>query len=266
MMAILDITSPYVRRARLQPALIVALPLGLAVISWSQNGFKALAVLWSLFVWVGGTALMAQIARDRGRRKEAELFQLWGGKPTTRLLRYVGTENAALVNRRHTLLQKALPDLVLPSAQTEAVDPKGADDVYETCVRWLLEQTRDKKKYGHLFDENCNYGFRRNLWGMKPLALAIGLVSLGFGCAIIANHLYSHTQIMPVTWGAIAGIVALLAFWIGWCNSSWVKVAADAYAERLLAASETLQTARKSPRKESSKPRSARGKHLEQEK
>src|ERR1035437_4466168 len=103
--ALSAITNTYTRRARLTPALIVVLPLGIAVLSWSPDGLKSWTVLWSLFIWAGGTALMAQLARDRGREKEKELFQLWGGKPTTRLLRYAGSENPVLVTRRHASLQ-----------------------------------------------------------------------------------------------------------------------------------------------------------------
>ena len=61
MKALLDIKDTYIRRARLTPALIVVLPLGLAVLCWSPDGLKSWTVLWSLFVWAGGTALMAQV-------------------------------------------------------------------------------------------------------------------------------------------------------------------------------------------------------------
>lgn len=249
MTALLDITNTYTRRARLTPALIVVLPLGLAVLSWSPDGLKSWTVLWSLFVWAGGTALMAQVARDRGREKEKELFKLWGGKPTTRLLRYACSENPVLVTRRHASLQKVLSDVHLPSEAEESADPQHADDVYDACVRWLLEQTRDRKKFSLLFEENCNYGFRRNLWGMKPMGLFICVLGLLLGSAAVFAHLRANDAVSPISYGGVACTLSLLAFWAVWCSPSWVKLPADAYAERLLASSDTFGSATAIPKK-----------------
>jgi hypothetical protein len=254
MTALSAITSTYTRRARLTPALIVVLPLGLAVISWSPDGLKSWAVLWSLFVWAGGTALMAQLARDRGREKEKELFQLWGGKPTTRLLRYAGSENAVLVTRRHASLQRVFPDLHIPSDAEESADPHHADNVYDTCVRWLLEQTRDQKRFSLLFEENCNYGFRRNLWGMKPVGISLCVLGLVLGSAAIAIHFQMSTAVSPISYGGVACTLALLLFWTVWCAPRWVKLPADAFAERLLAAADMLSPAAAPPKKRTRKP------------
>lgn len=252
MTALLDITNTYTRRARLTPALIVVLPLGLAVLSWSPDGLKSWTVLWSLFVWAGGTALMAQVARDRGREKEKELFQSWGGKPTTRLLRYAGCENSILVTRRHTVLQKVLADIHLPTEAEELANFQDADNIYDTCVRWLLEQTRDQKKFNLLFEENCSYGFRRNLWGMKPMGIALGFVGFLLGSLAVAIHVKAHAAVSPISYGGLACTLALLAFWILWCKPNWVRLSADAYAERLLAAPDTFaspEAPKKAPRK-----------------
>lgn len=240
MTPLLDITNTYTRRARLTPALIVALPLGLAVLSWSPDGLKAWTVLWTLFVWAGGTGLMAQVARDRGREKEKELFRSWGGKPTTRLLRYAGCENPVLVMRRHAALQNVLVDIHIPTETEESADPQHADDVYDTCVRWLLEQTRDQKKFNLIFEENCNYGFRRNLWGMKPMGIMLCVLGFLLGLSVIAIHVKAHATVSPISYGSLACTLALLTFWIAWCNPSWIRLSANAYAERLLAASDTL--------------------------
>lgn len=256
MTAILDIKSAYTRRARLTPALIVVLPLGLAVLSWSPDGLKSWTVLWSLFVWAGGTALMAQVARDRGREKEKELYRSWGGKPTTRLLRYEGCENPILVTRRHTNLQSLLADVRIPSESEESADPEHADNIYDTCVRWLLEQTRDQKKFNLLFEENCNYGFRRNLWGMKPLGILLCALGFLFGSSAIVVHMQTHDAISPISYGGVACTVALFVFWTAWCSPQWVRLSADAYAERLLAAAETLGSAGPPPRKTTRKVKS----------
>ena len=256
MTPLLDITNAYTRRARLTPALIVVLPLGLAVLSWSPDGLKSWTVLWSLFVWAGGTALMAQVARDRGREKEEELFHRWGGKPTTQLLRYAGCDNPVLVSRRHTSLQKVLTDINLPNEEEETASPEHADNVYDTCVRWLLEQTRDQKRFSLVFEENCNYGFRRNLWGMKPVGIFLSVVGLFLGLAAIFIHTHAHAAISPVSYAGTVCTIALLVFWIVWCSPGWIKLSADAYAERLLAASDTFGSAAATPKKSSTRVKS----------
>ena len=184
----LNISDPYVRRARLQPALLVALPIALAALAYFPSGVVGWGILWSLLIASGGTALLSQVARDRGKRNEEELFQKWEGKPTTRRLRHRDATNIVLLNHQHARLKLLIPDLVIPTAEDEAANPDHADQVYDACVLSLRERTRDRKKFPLVFEENCSYGFRRNLWGMKPLGIltsALGslaiLVGLLFG-------------------------------------------------------------------------------------
>ena len=79
--------DPYVRRARPQLALLVALPVALAVLAGFPAESAVASAVWSLVVWSGGTTLIAHAARDPGKAREPKLFALWGGKPTTRLAR-----------------------------------------------------------------------------------------------------------------------------------------------------------------------------------
>ena len=235
-----SISDPYVRRARLQPALLAALPLALAALSYSPDGLRGWGLLWTIIVASGGTALLAQIARDRGKKKEASLFQRWGGKPTTRLLRHRDAPNDIVLVRRHTFLQKAIADIHIPTANAERENPERADQVYEACTSYLIEKTRDKELFPLVFEENCNYGFRRNLWGMKPLGMttsAIGFLAIGL---LVVLDIQTRAPVPPIAF-VCAGVSLLLFLgWIGWFTPSWVKVAADSYAERLLSSFEIL--------------------------
>lgn len=231
----------YTVRARLRPALIVALPLGLATVSWFPDGVLGWGAVWGLVTWSGGTVLLAQIGRDAGVRKEPNLFKLWGGKPTTRMLRHRDAANAVMLARWHKKLKLLMKGIKLPTPEEEAADPRAADEIYETCGAFLRENTRDSNKFGLVFEENCNYGFRRNLWGMKPIGLIIALICLG---VIVAVPFFE-----PLAWSGkrleltvtTAGIDLLLVLgWLFVFKPSWVRVAADAYAERLLEACERL--------------------------
>lgn len=82
---------PYVRRARPQPALPVALPVALAVLAWFSAESAVAGAVWILVAWSGGTTLIVQVARGPDKAREPKLFALWGGKPTTRPRKVVTT-------------------------------------------------------------------------------------------------------------------------------------------------------------------------------
>jgi len=229
----------YSRRARLEPALLTVLPVGLAVIAWFPSALTSWGVFLGILTSAGGTALLSQVARDRGKKKEVELFQSWGGKPTTVRLRHRDCHNAVLLGRRHQKLQKLLASKI-PNSAEEAENSAHADAVYDSCVARLIEKTRDRKKFPLVFDENCSYGFRRNLWGMKPIGVLLAMLGLLASIARLSLDYYQHTSPTPFSIAAAAVNLVLLLGWTLWFTPGWVRIAADAYAERLLASLETL--------------------------
>jgi hypothetical protein len=186
------------------------------------------------------TALLAQLGRDRGKSKEPQLYQQWGGKPTTQLLRqrdkYLDPHTKA---RYHGKLGVLIPGIQLPTADEEANAPGAADAIYDSCVLYLREKTRDRDKFRMVYQENVNYGFRRNLWGMKQAGVFLSFISL-VACvlALIVNYA------SPTEWVAIAGALlnaSLLAWMMLRVSPEWVRLAGIAYAERLLAACDSLE-------------------------
>lgn len=236
----LAIADSYVRRARLQPAMIVALPVAIAALAWSSEANPGWGALWGLFVFCGGTALVAQLARDRGRTKEPTLFHAWGGKPTTRLLRHRDTTNPTLLERRHDKLRALVPGITIPTVEQEGADPESADTVYDACTAFLLEKTRKKDDFPLVFEENCNYGFRRNLWGMKPLGVVISLGGTVAVVLLLIANLRSGVALSPMILACTLVNLSLFLGWLVWIKPTWVRIPAEAYAERLLAACDTL--------------------------
>jgi len=230
----------YTRRARLGPALIAILPVVLTVLAFFPNEFTLLGMLVSILVCCSGTALLAQIGRDMGKQKEEKLFGLWKGKPTTQLLRYSNTKNTKVLAQRHSKLQSLLPSLQMPTAQEEASNPEHVDEIYEAWAAHLRTKTRDRDKFPLVFEENCNYGFRRNLWGMKPIGITVSLLGVVAIGVLIGINFFNKSQIStPVAIYGLANTFLLL-FWLFVFTPSWVKIPADAYAERLLEACENL--------------------------
>ncbi len=239
-MAIARLPDPYTVRARLLPALIAALPLATATLAWFPNGILGWGAIWALIVWSGGTVLLAEVGRDAGKRKEPELFASWGGKPTTRLLRHQGATNRPLLARRHAKLA-VLMKTAMPTAAAEAADLGAADEVYEACGALLRDRTRDRKQFDLIFAENCSYGFRRNLWGMRPIGVTLALLGLVTVAVIpwIDPSARANPRLGPVAVVEAVNVLLLLG-WLFVINAAWVRIPAEAYAERLLEACERL--------------------------
>ncbi len=231
--------DPYNRRARLQPSLLVILPVGLVLSLFDLGGDSASGPTVGVIATLGGTALFTQLGRDLGKRREPKLFGIWGGAPTTIRLRHRSAENPAQLERVHRRLGELMPDLEIPDSVEEARDPASADLVYESAVERLIARTRDRTRFRLVFEENCNYGFRRNLWGMKPLG--VGLAVVGAVIAVVgAMGTLGDSVDSTVAGFSLAACVALVGVWTIWITPSWVRLAADAYADRLLEAVETL--------------------------
>ena len=232
----------YSWRARIAPVLVAFLPVPLAVFVW----FPGSSVVARIVAIVGAPALLfwllSEIGRDMGKRKEPKLWKSWGGAPTTQRLRFATPDtNVALVERYHRLLSELDPTLNLPTAQGEASDPKAADQAYEVATKWLIDKTGDADKFGLLFKENVSYGFRRNLWGLKPLALPLAIV----GTALCVAGGWPPVGVVELDWAVTCAVsLALVVFWLGWVRPSWVRIPAEAYADRLFEACERLQAAR----------------------
>lgn len=232
----------YTWRARIIPVFLAVFPLAVAVALWVPDLALIGRLAGMLLVPFGVAMLMSQIGRDLGKRREPRLWQRWGGAPTTQLLRHRNDKaNPIIRERYHKKLVGLQPDLTLPTAEEEERDAVRADHAYEACVRYLITKTRDRKQFPLLFSENVNYGFRRNLWGMKPFGALFSLAGLAT-CALYLRLYWENFQLVSAEASAGAFInLALFLFWLFWVTPSWVRIAGDAYAERLLETCEELQ-------------------------
>lgn len=233
----------YRARAQLAPAFLVLLPLVASVLAWFPSVGNVLEVVLGVAIAAGGTFFLAQIGRDAGRRKETRLFASWGGKPTTAMLRHSdGTLDAVTKARYHTVLGILVPRIDMPDSASEVDAPKAADEVYDSAVQWLLARTRSTERYRLVFQENVNYGFRRNLWGLKGMGILVSvLAALGNLAVLLYVEPVGDALIAAVTATAIAG--ALLLAWVFLVRNAWVRTAAFAYARALLQSCDSLECA-----------------------
>jgi hypothetical protein len=237
-----DLFDPYGRQALLFPALITIAPVALLVVAWFPILWTTMGLLVSLASSLGLMLLMSQLAICTARSRSAFLDREWGGKPSVVLLRHRDPRIDDHTKARYrNFIHRRLPTLALPSAAEEQADPEAADKVYESITAWLLTQTRDTKRFSILFKENIAYGFRRNLWSLKPFGLTFSILGASISTAtIVYKALATSAAPAPETFGATAATWMLAAIWTFVVTPSWVRLPADAYGAQLLAACDAL--------------------------
>ena len=220
----------YELRARIFPALIISIPalvLVYCVAPVTRNPFSTAGV--GTLIEAAVLYFLGRIARDRGIEQQKRLFDRWGGPPTTRILRHDNAHLDALTKARLKTTLQTTCGLTFPSEAEERSDPERADTVYNSAIKALLEQRRDKKRFGLIFNENCNYGFARNLYGIRWLG-----VSIAFICGF-ADGVMIRLHGFYFSWG-ISTVVSVTVFvlLIVYVNANFVKRSAEAYAVSLL--------------------------------
>ena len=184
-MEVFKLFDAYSIRARLFPAIVATAPALAALtllISWSSFGLSNVVASLGMLVLLYA---IADFARARGRAIEGQLFLEHGGKPSTTMFRRIdGAIDAGSKDRYRAFLAEKL-NVTPPSAADEGADQVGADAFYAQCGNWLRENTRDVKLFPILFGENVTYGFRRNLFGVKWLALGLNLIIVALSSFIL---------------------------------------------------------------------------------
>lgn len=228
----------YSMRSRLAPALVASMPVTFSCVilfpsaaDWNK--------LWLLAAATGFTVVVGHLVRDRGRRIQAGLWESWGGPPATAALRHRSTRNETLLIRRHRQIE-SLIEIPMPSKRQEIGNPQKADERYDIAVRYLISRTRDATVYHLVSSENCNYGFRRNMLGIRFLGMFLS-VSTFLGSASGVIWSFASADVWRLDYSFIVSVSLLLFFlWLRVVRSEWVRDAAECYAERLIESLDTL--------------------------
>ncbi len=242
--------DPYERKARLKPALFCGVPLATTVVLLIPELGAIWGSIGALLVYCGGSLWLIQSVRDRGKALESLLFKSWGGKPSVAMLRYHDERLDNTTKARYrAFLGSSVHSLVLPSPEEERDDPEEADARLESANRWLLAQTTDHAHFGLLFSENVNYGYRRNLLGMKTIALGMDAGALAVVSAVgIARWTEdiggTIRNLEPEWWASLVIVVVHALVFVGFVRTKWVRSSAETYAGQLLAACDSLGDAR----------------------
>jgi hypothetical protein len=254
--------DPYSRQARLFPGLLTLFPIILTAIAWFP---RLVTSSWGATLVTVGTSCgllygLTVLSRSRGKKVEKRLLAEWGGWPTTIWLRHREEHlPPPVLARYHAFFAKNVPLFVAPTAAQEKADPKAADGMYASAVKWLQERCRGKA-FPLVEKENAEYGFRRNLLGLKPIGIAACLAALLISALAIVWR-YDHiipaisslsmplllkalATIKPAAIGAVCVDLAALVAWFAIVRDDWVRDAGDQYARALLACCDTVDVSR----------------------
>ncbi len=240
----LKIFDLYTLRARVYPALIALVPLLAQLVAYFPD-LPTNALGKALFTIAGSTGLLyllATMSRSAGKKTEKRLLRKWGGWPTTIWLRHGDTNVLPGTKQRyHRYLQAHIQNISIPTEEQERRDPDAADQVYASAVHWLKEQRRGDQ-YSLINKENTEYGFRRNMRGVKGIAIAISLLGVLASVVRVGIEVATRTveipEILSELWlplaAGLVGVVVLFT-WAFRVNDAWVREAGDQYARALLA-------------------------------
>lgn len=229
----------YDRGARLTPALVTLLPVMIPLVSVYGSKNPVLTGVLGLLISCGALVTLANVAGGRGKATEEKLVKKWGGMPTTIALRHSDSFlDTVTTTRYHSLIADKL-GMPLPTADAERADPAAADNSYMGATRRLRELTRSDR--GLLFKANINYGFHRNMLGLRPIGIATALIGLAYGLILSGSLTFRPlafdliTLAAPGLAGGISTAVSLMLLitWLLYVSEATTRRAGFVYAERL---------------------------------
>lgn len=237
----------YSLRARVFPALIAGLPT-LALLSilvpWNDIGLSQVTATAMGFVLLFA---FADVARRQGKLKEAKL----GTGATPELWYRSNTVIAESTKERYRGFIAKQIKRPVPSAQEEETTPQQANDFYNAAGNWLREHTRDQRKFAILFAENITYGFRRNLLGLRPVALVFNAFVLLICLAILYLHPTYFAQLPHIDEKLVVVLVAVVlhsAYMLFAVGAAAVREASRTYGRQLILSCEMLIKPTSAPR------------------
>lgn len=252
------VTDPYVRKARVVPGLLVALPILVPLLCVYGAKHPVLTGLIGLLGGCGAIYALASVTRGRGKKIEEILVAKWGGMPTTIALRHRDKFLDSVSKQRYHTAITAKLCIAMPTADEESANPDKADDIYVGATKRLRELTRSNKQL--LLKENIAYGFHRNMLAMKPVGILSCILGILYGLLIAKVLQVAPPHFDPLHFadpGLAAGLslivsLALLAAWLLYFDQDAVRRMGFVYAERLFECLPSLPSS--TPRKRASKP------------
>jgi hypothetical protein len=228
----------YTTVARWTPGALVALPISITALIALPTLDALTSKIFAAAVAAGLPIIVSQLVRNAGRRAQAQLYESWGGPPTTIMLRSRLSSDDVVAERLRRRLREAVGEFpAIPDA--ESADGAG-DDVYDAITGVLRSRTRQQDLFPTVYDELVHYGFWRNCLGVRSIALGLAAFATVIS-GVMAGLTGSGSMAGSERAWIAAAVIDLLITTAWWClRPTRVRTAGDRYAEALLGAVENL--------------------------
>ena len=223
---LLKLTDRYERKARLLPALLsfaVILP-GLTTLGSGYMGWVPSLSIGGALAVVGAVGL-AYGASAAGRHFEKRLWPRWPHDAPTH--RWLHPDDTSRSEQQRLRWYEAIRQVVhLDIAEAAASEDRNELElVINDAVRELRHRFRHTNEIGLLDTHNEDYGFARNLAGLRIFWLPASAVSVGISWA---TYFFTGTGLALGVASSLVLIIALLLFLI---LPGYVRQRADRYTE-----------------------------------
>lgn len=231
-------------QTRYLPALLAIAPIPVSAVTFGLDKNPTVTALVGILAALGLPSLVVALVRQRGARMEAELWDAWGGKPTTRMLRLADrTDSQVDKVLWRTRLADAAAVSLPATLEDELADRETADALYEQVTSYVRERTRGDPLVA---TENRHYNAQRSLLALQPLGIALAAL----GVALLVGAIVGGDAFLPgdtVTY-AIGGVAnaALLVIWLFVPSSARMRLMANKYARQLFISGANLAAPRDS--------------------
>lgn len=229
----MELFDQYELRARMAPTAAVFSPLFFAYFctvlgvtgSWPAS-LGGLAVVILLLTYV-----LSSVPRQLGKRIEPELWERWGGPPTTRRMRCRDTTLEDTTKRRLRARAEDVSGVTLLSEAEEEQDPRRADERIARAFEQVRAAVRKEDPEGIWTRHNAEYGFYRNLLGSRVLWVATSVLG-ALVCAAVW-YFAARDPWLAIGFGTDLASAAL-AYALGWrVLPPSTKMAAERYAQSI---------------------------------
>jgi len=167
----------YTINARFMPAFFSVLPFVLTMLAWCPSSKSILGGSLTILIGFGVMTFISTFISNLGNKCQEKLFSIWGGPPTTTILRHRDQVLDKYTKQRyHKWLDSKIDELNLPDVDDEIKDQTDSDLKYQSAINFLREFTRDKTKYPAVFRDNVAYGFARNLLAIRMIGMLVALM------------------------------------------------------------------------------------------
>lgn len=250
----MKVFDAYSLRARACPALLAFLPtlaLLFVLVPWDRLRLSnTLVSVMSLVLLYGASDL----AHRRGKVVEAKL----GTRTTPEIWHRNDPAIPEPSKARYRAFVATQISQAVPTEHDEQTAPDKANAFYLAAADWLREQTRDHNRFVILFDNLISYGYRRNLLGLKSVALIFNAIVASTAGAILWWQPPLFTRVEDLKEKLVGVLVAVAlhtAYMVFAVAAAPVREASRTYGRQLALCCEGLIGSRP---KTASKPRAPR--------